>query len=237
MQDLNARKLCPEDALGFFVKKKVEALKAKNDKKMINSAVLPDISDDYPTNSRRLIINPELIVRLNMKRDSDSKAIRKKPTLQDDIVCQRSLVDRLVVENLAHNLCNLYPYSESESRQSWVPRTSRGRFSQTADRIRNALATQVLVENMSRDGHLFGANTADRLADAVTGPFAAAAAALTGEAVRIRAAAKPAPSAAAGRADAVATLALARIALSEFERVFDDRRPLPCAPHPPSARL
>ena len=192
--------------LESFVERKIRLLKAG--------------PREEKTHLKEISVNPALIKTL---RNADDKMKSRNSQSQDwDTVpvCRRALVDKIIVENLAHNLSKRFPYSEGKCRNRWPVNTSRGRISQTADRLKHALATQELADRLSRDGHLYCDDAASRLADAIAGPVTALAAQLSDEALRIRDDARPASAAAAACIDATAALAASRRALSAYARVM-----------------
>jgi hypothetical protein len=165
----------------------------------------------------KISINPMLIDKIRIPKAESPNAV-SVPTSDTTVVCKKSLVDRIMIKSLAYNLSTSVSFEDSSRRCSIS--TGRGRFSQTAERLRNSLATQALNDRMTRDGHHHDPHLVCRLAEALSGPASITAQQLAAEESQRQRASRPSSSAKAVRIEAVAALVASREALSDFYRVL-----------------
>ena len=162
----------------------------------------------------KISINPMLIDKIRIP-----KTARPEPAADDTtVVCKKTLVDRIIIKNLAYNLSKTVPIEDNSRRCSIS--TGRGRFSQTAERLQNSLATQALNDHMMRNGHRYDSHLVCRLAEALSSPASVAAQQLAAEESQRPGALQASSSGNAIRIEAIAALISSREALSDFDRVL-----------------
>jgi hypothetical protein len=171
-------------------------------------------SKDWRANLEKISINPMLIDKIRIPKIAGNTVA----TAETTVVCQKTLVDRIVIQSLVHNLSKGISFEDSSRRCSIS--TGRGRFSQTAERLQNSLATQALNDRMVRNGHCYESHLVCRLAEVLSSPAATAAQQLAAEESRRPRASQPSSSGNAIRMEAFSALIASREAISDFDRGF-----------------
>jgi hypothetical protein len=202
-----------------FIERKLRLLDGRSHQNSIPSDQESDcfsLNDNWRTNFEKISVNPILIDKIRIPKTVSNTFL--VPTSDATVVCQKTLVDRIVIKNLAYNLSKSIPFDESSRRCSTS--TGRGRFSQTAERLRNSLATQALNDRTSRDGHCYDSHLVCRLAEALSSPATTTAQQLAVDESHRPRASQTSSSANSIRIEAVASLMASREALSDFNRLL-----------------